>query len=273
MTARITVKNPERFRARYGPWAVVTGASSGIGRGMTAPLAAAGVNMVLVARHGDVLDDLATELTRVHGVRTLVVPADLGTPQGVQAVQTATGDLDVGLFIAAAGYGTSGDFLGSGLDAELDMLAVNCSAVLAGTWHFARRFARRGRGGIVLLGSLVGFQGTPRASHYAATKAYIQTLAEGLHHEFRPAGVDVLSCAPGRVRSGFAGRAGMSEGGQRVETVAVATLDALGRAMTVTPGAQSKILTWSLAPLPRSLRVRMMARVMKGLTSHPGGTR
>ena len=113
------------------------------------------------------------------------------------------------------------------------------------------------------MGSLVGFQGTPNAAHYAATKAYVQTLAEALHVEQAPVGVDVLSSAPGPTDSGFASRAGMRMGAALTPAdVAGATLEALGRRSTVLPGALSKLLTYSLVPLPRWARVRVMGRVM-----------
>ena len=121
----------------------------------------------------------------------------------------------------------------------------------------------------MLLSSLVALQGTPGAAHYAATKAYVQTLAEGLRVELRPAGVDVIACAPGPVHSGFAERAGMRMSrAVSPDDVALPTLHALGRRTTVVPGGLSKILSWSLAPLPRSLRTTVMTSVMGAMTAH-----
>lgn len=168
------------LRRRYGPWAVVTGASDGIGRAFAHRLAAAGLDLVLVARRGDVLHALATELSRRFGVEVQVVAADLGQPGGVAEVVDRTRTLEVGLLVAAAGFGTSGAFLDADLERERDLLQVNCWAVLELAQVFGRRFAEQGRGGLVLMSSLLAFQGVPRAAHYAATKAYVQTLAEAL---------------------------------------------------------------------------------------------
>jgi short-subunit dehydrogenase len=144
------------------------------------------------------------------------------------------------------------------------MLLVNGRAVLQAAHHFGRRFRERGRGGLVLLSSVVSFQGMP----YAATKAYVQTLAEALHEELRGDGVDVLAAAPGPTRTGFAARSGMRlDRAQEPEAIAQPILDALGHRATVLPGYLSKLLTWSLAPLPRGLRVRFMGRVMEGMVS------
>ncbi len=259
----------EHFKARYGPWAVVTGASSGIGRAIAIGLAAKGLHLALVARSRAELDQIAGDLTARCRVETRVITADLATTDGMAQVETGTKDLEVGLLVAAAGFGTAGWFIDARLEDELAMLDVNCRAVMQLSLHFAGRFVRRGRGGLILFGSLVGYQGTPHAAHYAATKAYVQTLAEALHVELASKGVDVLSSAPGPVASGFGRRARMQMGAaEKPETVAQATLDALGKKMTVTPGPLSKLLTWSLMTAPRGLRVRIIGGIMRGMTRH-----
>jgi short-subunit dehydrogenase len=127
----------------------------------------------------------------------------------------------------------------------------------------------RGRGGVVFMSSLLAFHGTPGAANYAATKAYIQTLAEGLRVEWAPLGVDVIASAPGPIRSGFAQRANMSMNqALPPEVVARVTLQALGRKATVRPGWLSKLLGWSLAMLPRWVQIMVIAQVMKGMTAH-----
>jgi short-subunit dehydrogenase len=250
------------------PWAVVTGASDGIGRSFALALAKAGFGVALVARRETVLRDLSEELRRSDGVATRVIPADLSFPDATARMERETQDLDVGLLVAAAGFGVSGPFVDSEIDAELGMIDVNCRALAQSTHAFARRFVARRRGGILLMSSLVAFQGVPRAANYAATKAYVQSLAEGLHDEFAPLGVDVLASAPGPVKSGFGARAGMRIGsGQTPDEVAAASLKALGRPTTVRPGVLAKALEAALTPLPRWGRVKIMARVIAGLTA------
>jgi short-subunit dehydrogenase len=120
---------------------------------------------------------------------------------------------------------------------------------------------------MVLISSILGIQGTPYSAHYGATKAYVQALAEGLSVELSPLGVDVLAAAPGPTNSGFASRAGMRMGMSLNPTdVARSTLAALGRRSTVLPGFLSKLIIYALAPLPRRARVRIMGRVMRGMT-------
>lgn len=248
---------------------MVTGASSGIGRAIAVQLGKRGLNVVAVARRGDVLEDVRAELQARFNVKTMAVPADLAREEGFSALVSATDDLDVGLLVAAAGFGTSGSFLRANVAVELEMLELNCGAVLRQSLHFGRRFARRGRVGLVLMGSLVGFQGVPSSANYAATKAYVQTLAEGLHLELRPQGVDVLASAPGPVHSGFEARAGMRMNSAiEPHIVALETLAALGHRTTVAPGLLTKVLMYSLAPLTRPLRSRIMGRVMGNITKH-----
>ncbi len=255
------------FCERYGPWAIVTGASDGIGQACAHALAARGLHLVLVGRREDKLRTLARQLTHHQGVHTQVVVADLATDTGLQALLDDTATLDVGLLVAAAGYGSAGAFLDQRLDTELDMLTLNCRSVLAQCWHLGQRFKARGRGGMVLFGSLLGFHGTPGSANYAATKAYVQSLAEALRVEWHAHGIDVLACAPGPVHTGFAERAGMRMGlAARPDEVAQATLAALGRTGTVRPGVLSKLLGWSLGTAPRALRVRLMGQIMQGMT-------
>ncbi len=256
-----------RLRSQYGPWAVVTGASDGIGREIAFRLAEAGLDLVLIARRRAALERIASEMAAAHGIKIRVLSVDLARAGAANVVEASTHDLDVGLLVAAAGFGTSGRLIDAPPQQEIDMLQVNCGAVLGLCQTFGRRLAERGRGGIVLMSSLLAFQGVPFSANYAATKAYVQSLAEALHVELAPFGVDVLASAPGPVQSGFASRAGMRMGAAlKPRDVAQATLDALGRKTTVVPGLLSKVLTYGLSPLPRPARVRIMGRVLRGMT-------
>jgi short-subunit dehydrogenase len=266
--ARTAPRRPSRLLTRYGPWAVVTGASDGIGRALARELAAAGLNLILVARRASALDALARDLEDRYRIATGCLALDLGGASAVAELADATRDRDVGLLVACAGFGTSGPFLATPLAVESDMLQVNCAAVMQLAHRFGRRFAARGRGGVVLMSSLLAFQGVPRAAHYAATKAYVQVLVEGLHREWKPLGVDVLACAPGPVASGFAARARMRmDKALTPDAIARETLGALGRRATVRPGFLSKFLEASLK-LPRGVRVRVLEQVMRGMTRH-----
>lgn len=273
----LSINSRKQYRAgnlsrRYGSWAIVTGASSGIGRELALRLAESGLNLVLVARSKQVLEQMAVDWRDRYEIEVKIVAVDLLILSGTKIILDETKYLDIGLLVAAAGFGTSGAFLESPIETEMEMLNVNCRSLLTLTWHFGRRFAKRGNGGIVLMSSIVAFQGTPFAAHYAATKAYVQTLAEALYVELAPMGIDVIASAPGPTNSGFAYRAGMKLGmALNPVDVAQATLDALGKKPTILPRFISKLLTYSLAFLPRWARVQIMGGVMRDMTKHQKG--
>lgn len=254
------------LKTRFGPTALITGASDGIGRAFAWALAAKGFDLVLVARREDVLQGLARDLADKHGVAVQVIAADLSTPQAVADLLTRTEGLPVGLLVAAAGFGSIGPFLDQDAATEANMVDLNCRSVVALTHGIATRMALARTGGIVLFGSLVGFQGVPGSATYAATKGFVQGFAEGLTVELRPQGISVLSVAPGPVGTGFAARAGMQMGqAETPETVARVALAALPSGGTVRPGFLAKLLGWSLATMPRWGRVRVLGQIMKGM--------
>lgn len=253
----------------YGPWALVTGASEGIGRSFAEQLANAGLNVVLVARRTEALTQLAHSLEAEHDVLCAVITADLSVPDDVRLVLDKTQHLDLGLLVCNAGFGTAGHFLAGDVATEMNMLAVNCAAVTQMTFELGRRFKARGRGGVVLLSSIVAGQGVASSAHYAATKAYVHTLGEGLQVEWQGSGLDLLIVAPGPVQTGFAARSGMRMAQSSTPAVvARQALQALGRKNLIHPGALAKLMASSLATAPRWLRVRVMSKIMHGMTAH-----
>ena len=260
--------NPRLFN-RYGPVALVTGASDGIGRAFAEDLAKAGFELVLVARRRDLLDQLAAKLHNETGAKVTVVAQDLSIAGAIEGLAGAIDLSRVGLVVAAAGFGTSGPFLSGDIANELDMVDLNCRSVADLVHHCGNAMVAERRGGIILLGSLVALQGVPRFANYAATKAYVQSLGEGLYHELKPQGVDVLVVAPGPVGSGFAARAGMIMGGTDTpEMVARDGLRAIGRKGTVRPGRLGKLLELILSPLPRRARTMILKQSIAGMTKH-----
>ncbi|MBC8045069.1 MAG: SDR family NAD(P)-dependent oxidoreductase [Rhizobacter sp.] len=258
-----------RLKQKYGQWAIVTGASSGIGLELATQLAGAGFNLIVVARHLEKLQAVEHELTSKFKIEIKVVDADVSQSGGCDKIIQAALGLNVGLLVVSAGYGTSGVFIETSLDAETNMLKVNCEALLALSHYYSRQFVRQKRGGIILMSSLVAFQGVPYSANYAATKAYVQTLAEALAIELQPHGVDVLAAAPGPIESGFGERANMKMAmSLKPSQVGVPILKALGRRTTVLPGLLTKILVYSLRTVPRWAKVRIMEKIMGGMTQH-----
>ncbi len=257
------------LKSRYGPWAIVTGASSGIGEAFATELAASGINVVLVARNEAALTNLESILRKAHSVQVRVIAADLSEGLGVNKVIESTKDLEVGLLVASAGFGSSGPFLAADIADHQNMLSVNCDALMTLTHAIGSRLNAQRRGGVILLSSLLAWQGVPNSAVYAASKAFVQSLAEALSLEWNSNGVDVLSCAPGPVLTAFEKRANMTiKAGATAEQVAKASLQALGRRSLVIPGVLSKVLSYSLFTCPRPWRVHIMKQVMAGLSNY-----
>jgi short-subunit dehydrogenase len=251
----------EAFRARYGPWALVAGASVGIGAAFAEELAARGLNLLLVARRPGPLEALAGRLRERAGVEVRAAALDLGAPGLADAVRELVRGLAVGLVVYNAAESHVGEFLAQSLDDHLHAVDVNCRGPLVLAHLLGTEMVARGRGGIVLVSSLAGFQGSALVATYAATKAFDTVLAEGLWDELGARGVDVLACCAGATRTpGY--EASRPRGGVRPmapAAVAADALAALGRGPTTIPGATNRLARLVMGHLiPRRTAVRIM---------------
>jgi len=189
------------FRERYGPWALIAGGSVGLGGEFAAQIAARGINLILVARRPEPLEECAAPLRAAHGVEIRTVSADLGRPDLLDALRPSLAGLEVGLLVYNAAISPVGRFLDQELSEKLHALDVNCRAPLMLAHDLGRQMAARRRGGILLVSSLSALQGSALIATYAATKAYGYILGEGLWDELRDNGVDVLSFLAGATRT------------------------------------------------------------------------
>jgi short-subunit dehydrogenase len=252
---------------QFGPWAVVTGASSGIGREFAHQLAAEGINVVLVARRLTILQDLAAELEARYNVDSRVVAVDLSNPAALTPIADATADIDVGLLVSNAGVALSGPFLDSSLQAQREILRLNTAAHLGLCHHFGERLGRRGRGGILLVSALGAVHGVPYMANAAATKAYVTSLGAGLHGELAKHGVHVTVLHPGPTRTPALGDLGLDPEKLPISPMApdVCAREALralarNRASCI-PGRINRV-TAALVPaaVTRSMMSRMLSR-------------
>jgi short-subunit dehydrogenase len=224
---------PEFYR-RYGPWAIVAGASEGLGQAYAHVLAERGLNVVTLGRRAEPLERDAELLRRRHRVEVRPLVVDLAAPDLAERVAAATADLDVGLLVYNAALWIIDEFVATSLADHQRMIDVNCGGVLALTSTIAPRLVQRGRGGMLLMSSLSGFQGSALLATYAATKAFDSVLAEGLWYELAPHGVDVLGCVAGAMATpGFYQVTPPEQQAQalpmRPEAVARGALDELAR--------------------------------------------
>ena len=262
----MTTQKDQQWRERYGPWALVTGASSGIGREFATALAERGINVILIARRKARIEELSEQLTQKYSIESRCIGVDLSERDAVHKIERNTGNLDIGLIVANAGFGSLGASLNKKPEEELRMVDVNCRSVLDLCLSFGPKLRARGQGGVILMSSIVAFQGVALQTNYAATKAYVQSLADGLAKEWKPHGIDVLASAPGPVKTEFEKVAQMNMGkAEAPEVVARSTLNALGRKHTVRPGILAKLLGNSLSLLPRRGRSFVLGKVMEGM--------
>ncbi len=248
------------------PVALVTGASIGIGEQFARLLAERGNDLVLVARDAGRLDALAKELEAKHANHCDVLAADLTVPAQRGVVEARVADVDV--LINNAGFGSFGDFVELDVDTEDRQVQLNVVALMRLTHAAARGMVARGRGGILNIASLAGFQPTPNDATYAATKAFVLSFSQAVHEELKGTGVAVSVLAPGFTHTEFQARADFDPKSvpsflwQEAEPVARAGLDGLAKNRAViVPGAMNKIAAGlsSVAPFSVTRRVAHVA--------------
>ncbi|MBB1156310.1 SDR family NAD(P)-dependent oxidoreductase [Amycolatopsis dendrobii] len=195
---------------KYGPWAVIAGGSEGVGAAFAHQLAEAGINLVLIARKPEPLAETAAA-ARARGVEVLTAQVDLLDPVALPAIREVTDGREVGLLIFNAGANSYGhEFVTGDLSRVRGVIDLNITAQLALAHHFGALMAARGRGGILLVGSLAGYLGQAEISVYSAVKAFSRVFAEGLWLEMRDRGVDVLELVLGVTRTPAMERAGLA---------------------------------------------------------------
>jgi short-subunit dehydrogenase len=258
------------FKERYGPWALIAGASEGLGEQFARQLASRGLNLVLIARRAEVLRRLAAEIAEAHGVEVRDLAVDLAGEGAVPAIEQATANLEVGLLVYNAAVSVIGAFLGKPIEQHRAELEVNCRKPLELTHLLGRPMQQRGRGGIVLMSSLAGSQGSPFIAHYGATKAWNRVFAEGLWGELREQGVDVLACCAGATRTPGYLADRPSDGGSgyvpemEPGDVVAEALAELGRTPSMIPGRVNRLASFFMQRLlPRGTAVTAMGRASR----------
>lgn len=251
-------------------WALVTGASSGIGVALAAQLASGGTHLVLTARRTNRLEELADRLRDAHGIRTEVFPADLalpGAPEKIYAFTRENG-LVIDLLVNNAGFGQYGELTCVETRRLLDMVQVNCSAVVHLTRLFLPDMIKRRRGDVLILASTAAFQAVPYISTYAATKAFDLYFAEGLAEEMKLYGIRVCALCPGSTESEFHAVAGQerftSKHQESAEKVARTGLKALAAGKSyVISGLSNYLGAHSQRAVPRRMVTRVAASMFR----------
>ena len=250
-----------------GPWAVVAGASEGLGAAWVEALARRGLHVLAVARRPEPLERLAERVAAQHHVEVRTLAADLAEPDFTDRLAAAGSGLEIGTAVYNAAFSFTGFLLDHPPQDAQRLVDVNVRGPLALIHQLVPAMIERRRGTLVLMSSLAGNQGAPGLAAYAASKAFTTSLGESLHAELRPAGVDVLACVAGAVRTpGYAVTVGRDAPGTLdPDDVVEAALAGLGRTAVVTPGRVNKLATLVMRRLlPRATATAIMGRATKG---------
>jgi len=258
-------------RKRFGPWALITGASSGIGKEFARQMAASGIHVALVGRREPLLRTVGAESTQAFGVEHRIIPLDLSEPDFLPVLADATRDLDIGLVVSNAGTGNPGKFLK--LDRQLlrENLRLSTMAHLDIAHHFGQKLTERRRGGIILAGAMGAENGVPCMANDGAAKAYVHSLGEALHYEFKPQGVYVTVLAAGFTNTAVLEKFGLDAKTMPMKPMSVeqcvseALSGLLKNRSRIVPGRLNRIMN---ALVPASLARKMEADLLgKGLAS------
>jgi short-subunit dehydrogenase len=267
------MNDTRELKLRYGTWALVTGATSGIGEALVRQLASGGMNVVTVARTRKALEAQAEALRSEMRVEVRPVAADLSSDAGTQAVIEAAGDLEIGVLIPCAALEAHGVFVDAPLAGHRALLQTNVVGPMVLAHHFGSKMAKRGRGAILFVSSVSGWNAQPYMANYGAAKAYLISLGEALSLELKDNGVDVSVLSPGPTQTPMLAATGIDVASMGVaimqpEPVAAAGLATLGRRPHAIPGLSNRLMVFFMTRvLPRSVvgwfSKRMLGKALK----------
>lgn len=255
------------FKEKYGEYALITGGSSGIGKAIANELAGKGLNLILVARRAEELEQAAQEIKAKHPVEVVCLSADLLTDAGRQQVKTATENYKVGLLVPAAGLEVNGAFEKNNLEKELRVIQLNVTVTMELTHHFVQKMVPRKKGGILLIASLSGHMPNPYFANYAGTKAYVLNFGASLYAELQPKGIDVTVLSPGLTNTPMTADIGINWSKTPMhalppEVVAQTAVNALGKKLIAIPGFKNKMMGAMAKHTPFQMASQMGKKMM-----------
>ena len=256
---------------KYKGWALITGASSGIGEEFAKRLASKKLDLILVARRKNRLNKLAKEFKANHGIQVVVAAIDLSKQNFMDELKKKVGKREVSVLINNAGFGYNGNYVDGNTNRFEEMVNVNCLAPALLTHYFAKQMIERKNGAIIFLGSLVGYQPTPMTTLYSATKAFNLFLGESLWYELREHNVDVLALNPGGTATEFQKVAGTSAGPipRSVQQVVDTAMKYLGKKPSVVDGNINRVMSFIPRLISRKLTVNLAGKMRKKLYTAP----
>lgn len=255
------------FAKQYGPWAVIAGASEGLGEAFARALAARGINLVLIARRKEVLEQLAATLPNV---QVRIAAIDLGRADLDVAIAPFVDDIEVGLLVSNAARSVIGRFEQQSLADQLNVVDVNCRALVTLTHKLTPGMVARKRGGVIVMSSLAAGQGAPFLATYGASKGFGLLFAEALWHELSPFGVDVIACRAGATRTPNYERLkpqGSPPPLMEAAPVVEEALAELSRTPSFVAGWKNRLAATAMGLLPRRFAIGIMGKTTQRMYS------
>lgn len=255
------------LKEKYGNWALITGASSGIGEEFARKLASEGFNLILVARRKDRLEKLAGDLMQKYPIEIIAVPLDLTSESFIEELKKYVGERKVDVLINNAGVGSTGEFINNDSEHELNLVKLNCIAPTILTHHFVKSMIMQKRGAVIFLGSTVAFQPTPFMATYSASKVFNLLLGESLWWELKKYNIDVLVINPGGTETEFQriAKAKVGPSPRKSSDVVNTALKALGKKPSVVDGFLNKIFSISSRFATRKTAVTISGLITRKL--------
>ncbi len=267
------MKAGKTFIEKYGSWALVTGASSGIGKALALEAAERGLNIILAARDRRKLEETSAYIQKRFSVQVKNFSADLSTEAGINILIKETHADDIGFLILSAGIESDGPFVGASLEKEKKVIDLNVTSTVVLAHHFAKRMAEKKRGGILFISSLVGHIPSPYFATYAATKSFVLSFGISLYAELKTSGVDVSVLSPGVTETAMYEQMGVDWSKTPVKTmpaedVAAEAFRHFGKKLSIIPGSQNRLVAFLTKKfLPLSVAAlqneKMIAKAMK----------
>lgn len=253
------------FLKKYGPWAIITGGTSGTGYLFAQKLADKGMSLVLVARGEEALLQTQKKLIDQYQVQVKTIAVDLSNQNSVQQIRKEIEGLEIGLLINNAGYSITEEFHRENWENQSKLLETIFNTPIALTHLFVQDMVKRGKGGVIFVSSSVAYTSTPLWSIYSGGKAGILTFGESISQELKKYNVDVLTVCPGPMKTKFQDRSGISSPGlMDPDKVVSMTLRSLGRKISLLPGFSNKMMFQFLGRLlPKKVTLPLFETMMK----------
>jgi short-subunit dehydrogenase len=253
------------FKNRYVGYALITGASSGIGRSFAFKLAERGIDLVLVARRLEKLRDIRNKIVSEFNIDVRLIKCDLSENNFLELIKKETDLLEIGILINNAGMGSTGYFINNDEDNEADLIKLNCLVPIALTRHFLKGMKERKSGAVIFVGSVLGFNPTPLSAVYSASKSFLNHFGNTLFYELKDLGIDVLTINPGSTKTEFERLTSNDEGFivRMPEQVVDTALKALGRKISVTDAWFNKLLHIPRRFFTQKFAVKLAGKISK----------